>query len=102
MTLSNFKRVIEDFNCFHCGLFVNGSGYTDHCPKCLWSRHVDDLVPGDRASACNGAMEPTSAVFQRDYYTINYTCQKCGVKRKFKAASADSLDELMGLVKRSK
>lgn len=37
----NFTRVIEDFICENCGTEVKGNGYTNHCPKCLWSKHVD-------------------------------------------------------------
>ena len=53
-----FKRKIEDFVCGHCKQKVKGNGYTNHCPKCLWSKHVD-LTPGDRASGCKGMMAPS-------------------------------------------
>ena len=36
-----FTRNIEDFTCEHCGATVKGNGYTNHCPMCLWSKHVD-------------------------------------------------------------
>ncbi|MFA6992594.1 MAG: RNHCP domain-containing protein, partial [Candidatus Gracilibacteria bacterium] len=36
-----FSRTIEDFVCEKCGAKVKGDGYTNHCPKCLWSKHVD-------------------------------------------------------------
>ena len=48
------------FTCLQCGLEViplsNGS-YRNHCPRCLYSRHLD-VIPGDRASSCGGMMEP--------------------------------------------
>ena len=48
------------FRCAHCHAHVqpltNGS-YRNHCPFCLWSRHVD-RVPGDRKQHCGGMMEP--------------------------------------------
>jgi hypothetical protein len=52
------------FVCGHCEADVpaNTDGhYRNHCPFCLWSRHVDDL-PGDRASQCRALMEPIGLV----------------------------------------
>ena len=53
----SFQRRIENFVCENCGYEVAGTGYTNHCPKCLWSKHVD-IHPGDRSAACGGMMEP--------------------------------------------
>jgi rubrerythrin len=92
-----FRRVIEDFTCFNCGTEVRGKGYTDHCPNCLWSLHVDNF-PGDRKAACKGKMEPVSAVYEKDNYTISYVCQKCGMRRKFKAAPEDKNELLLSLI----
>ncbi|MDE1874017.1 MAG: RNHCP domain-containing protein [Candidatus Micrarchaeota archaeon] len=93
-----FRRVVEDFVCFNCGTEVRGSGYTDHCPNCLWSLHVDNN-PGDRASRCKGRMEPIGAIYSASEYTIDYVCQKCGTKKRFKASSADSREVLASLIK---
>ncbi|MFN2146641.1 MAG: RNHCP domain-containing protein, partial [Anaerolineales bacterium] len=35
-----FQRRIEYFICEHCGAEVSGVGFTNHCPVCLWSKHV--------------------------------------------------------------
>ena len=94
----NFKRVIEDFVCDNCGEEVIGSGYTDHCTKCLWGKHVDN-VPGDRASKCRGMMKPQWVLYENGNYVIFYKCTKCGVEKRFKAASNDSKDALEGLIK---
>jgi hypothetical protein len=45
-----FQRTIEDFECERCRMLVTGSGFTNHCPACLWSKHVD-VHPGDRQAA---------------------------------------------------
>jgi hypothetical protein len=56
------SRAIQNagFRCERCGTVVvpvtNGS-YRNHCPACLWSKHVD-VRPGDRAGACRGPMRP--------------------------------------------
>jgi hypothetical protein len=54
-----FTRRIEDFLCGNCGATVTGDGYTNHCPACLWSQHVD-INPGDRAAACGALMRPSA------------------------------------------
>lgn len=91
-----FKRVIENFDCEHCGEHVVGSGYTNHCPMCLWSKHVDN-DPGDRAATCHGMLQPTSANYQNDAYTISYTCQNCGKKSNNKSAPGDNTELLIKL-----
>ncbi|MCL5410632.1 MAG: RNHCP domain-containing protein, partial [Patescibacteria group bacterium] len=37
----------------------------NHCPFCLWSKHVDE-VPGDRNSSCQGKMEPLALTFKTE------------------------------------
>lgn len=50
------------FTCIHCGVFVStqselsGVGNRNHCPLCLWSRHLDLYAAGDRLSACKAPM----------------------------------------------
>ena len=55
--MKQFQRKKENFVCEHCGQEVIGNGYTNHCPSCLHSKHVD-INPGDRAETCGGLMEP--------------------------------------------
>jgi hypothetical protein len=59
-----FKKTKEDFVCEHCGKPVVGNGYTNHCPECLWSKHVD-VNPGDRAATCLGLMEPVGVTIDQ-------------------------------------
>ena len=58
------------FTCLICDLEVaplsNGS-YRNHCPGCLYSQHLD-LVPGDRASSCEGMMEPVELFAGKSLY----------------------------------
>ena len=91
-----FVKNIEDFACGHCKLNVSGSGYTNHCPKCLWSKHVD-IEPGDRAEPCGGMMEPISLEGTTPKYRIVHTCQKCGAIRRVKIANADDADAIVTL-----
>jgi len=94
-----FQKRIEDFTCANCGSDVRGGGYTDHCPHCLWSRHVD-VMPGDRASDCGGMMKPVEVRKQRGRYVIVYRCQRCGAVKKCRAAPEDSPDMLAEVMRR--
>jgi len=89
-----FQRMSEDFTCEQCGFFVLGNGYTNHCPKCLWSKHVD-VNPGDRAAVCGGAMEPVSVEAKGREYTILHQCVKCGFERKNKTAKNDDFNNIL-------
>lgn len=94
----NFKKVVEDFTCENCGETVKGNGYTDHCPRCLWGKHVDN-VPGDRASKCRGMMGPDYVTYEEGNYVIHYRCIRCEATKRFKAAAQDNPEELEKLMK---
>ena len=51
--MKKFKMIDEKFICENCGYEVDKLNYTarDHCPNCLWSKHVD-INPGDRLNDC--------------------------------------------------
>lgn len=92
-----FTRKIEDFFCSQCGARVTGNGYTNHCPRCLWSKHVDEN-PGDRASLCGGVMEPISVrVSSGGRYRIVHQCARCGFSRVQDAAKEDRVECLLEL-----
>ena len=91
-----FQRTTEDFTCEHCEYIVSGSGYTNHCPKCLYSKHVD-INPGDRAHKCNGAMKPIAALYSNGVYTIQQECEVCGTKARIKAKENDDVTLLIEL-----
>lgn len=91
-----FQRKIEDFVCLNCGAKVKGNGYTDHCPLCLLSLHID-INPGDRQEKCKGMMMPISLETKSGEYIISYKCLKCGKKHKVKAAKDDNFEEILKL-----
>ena len=86
-----FKRNIENFICEHCGNNVVGDGYTNHCPKCLWSKHVD-IHPGDREAKCGGIMKPTYIEGKEGGWIIVHVCKKCGYQKKNKVSKEDSME----------
>ncbi len=91
-----FTRRTEDFTCGHCGKKVKGNGFTNHCPFCLWGKHVD-VNPGDRAAECGGMMRPTGIEIRKGDVYILQQCEVCGHKRPNKAAPEDDRDVIIRL-----
>lgn len=94
--MKKFTRRIEDFTCEHCGTHVSGNGYTNHCPQCLYSKHVDNN-PGDRESNCGGMMRPVSIESKKDYYIITHRCEKCGKEIRQRSSENDNIDALIAI-----
>ena len=90
----NFKRQIEDFTCENCGTEVLGTGYTNHCPACLYSKHVD-ISPGDRAETCGGLMEPIEVALEKGKYIITQKCLKCGKVWRNEASAGDDIGQFL-------
>lgn len=88
-----FKKVKEDFDCGHCGASVIGGGYTNHCPKCLWSKHVD-VNPGDRAEECGGLMKPEKVEMEKGEFVIVHKCEKCGKVKRCRTSRDDDISKL--------
>lgn len=89
-----FKRVIEDFECLNCGTHVTGNGYTNHCPQCLYSQHVD-INPGDRAARCGGLMEPISIAPKGNYYVLTHRCVTCGFEHNTRTSDGDNIEDFL-------
>jgi len=65
-----YQRTIG-FICLNCKFQVrsdiafSGVLNRNHCPFCLWSRHVDHWQAGDRLSACKMPMRPIGLTFKK-------------------------------------
>lgn len=92
--VKKFTKKIEDFNCDNCGTTVKGTGYTNHCPACLYSKHVD-VNPGDREAICGGFMKPVELSSEKGKFVLTFECQKCQVKKRNKMAADDNFDEAL-------
>jgi RNHCP domain-containing protein len=82
------------FRCVHCGVDVPtsapGTAHRNHCPSCLWSRHVDD-EPGDRASDCLASMEAIAITVRGDgEWVLIHRCAGCGVLHSNRIAGDDN------------
>jgi DNA-directed RNA polymerase subunit RPC12/RpoP len=92
------------FTCGHCGRRVgplpSGGRNRNHCPYCLYSRHVDAERSGDRASMCQGIMEPIG-VFERPNgeEVITHRCLVCGFER-FNRVGADDDEAVVAALPR--
>ena len=88
----------ENFICENCNYTVEKLNYTarDHCPRCLYSKHVD-ILPGDRSNSCLGLLEPVGIEKFKDTYKIIYKCQKCGESHKNIIANDDNMDLIISL-----
>jgi hypothetical protein len=91
-----FVRNVEDFVCEHCGESVKGTGYTNHCPKCLWSKHVD-VDPGDRAATCGGMMKPIRVEGKTGEYVLVHRCEQCTFERRNKVSDIDDVGAVIAL-----
>ncbi len=93
-----FIKKNEDFVCENCGITVSGSGYTNHCPQCLWSKHVD-LEPGDRGESCQGMMRPEDLYYKNGKWIIVHRCELCGFVRNDKIREEDNFEQVVELEK---
>ena len=106
-----------DFRCLHCGYPVSANsilsavGHRNHCPYCLWSRHMDLLAAGDRLSACKAPMRPLGLIFKRankKYSQLGsgelmlvHICTDCGRVSLNRIAADDDVDCLLETFERS-
>ncbi len=61
----------SDFRCTNCAKVVMGSKemgtkHRNHCPFCLYSKHVDRNTPGDRKSPCKSKMKPIGLTIKHE------------------------------------
>lgn len=86
----------EPFVCEHCGADVSplARSYRNHCPFCLYSKHVDAAGPGDRASSCGGLMAPVSLDYDgKKGWMILHECTVCGKRIPNIVAPDDEITE---------
>jgi len=61
----------NDFTCLNCKASVEesehiGTRHRNHCPVCLYSKHVDLNKSGDRKSLCKSKMKPIGLTFKKE------------------------------------
>ncbi len=82
----------------------------NHCPRCLWSRHMDMNTPGDRRSECLSRMEPIGLTIKQvnKRYGDNqgelmliHLCTGCGKISINRIAGDDGTEALFDVYKAS-
>jgi hypothetical protein len=112
--MSSRATSFSDFKCTHCGVIVcaahllSGVNNRNHCPYCLWSRHLDLYTAGDRLSACKGPMRPLGLTVKhnRNKYALNggelmllHECVECGRLSINRIAADDDVQNLLMVFK---
>ncbi len=90
--------VDEEFICDNCHKLVHKLEVSarDHCPFCLYSKHVD-INPGDRSNPCKGLLIPIDIEKYKNTYKIIYKCSKCGQIHKNIMANDDNMEQIITL-----
>ena len=98
--MKKFNMIDEAFICENCGKKIEKLGYTarDHCPYCLYSKHVD-INPGDRLNTCMGLLKPIGIEKFKDTYKILYKCTKCNKEHKNIMAKDDDMNMIIEISK---
>jgi len=87
-----------------------GTVHRNHCPFCLYSKHVDEKTAGDRKSECQAKMVPIGLTFKKDSpleekegeLMLIHRCSNCGKISINRIAGDDFQDEILEIFKRSK
>lgn len=92
------------FTCISCKFHVPaksfGTNHRNHCPRCLWSRHLDEQT-GDRSCACQSPMEPIGIEVRRDgEWAIIHRCTGCHILRTNRIGGDDDERALLALALR--
>lgn len=102
-----------DFKCAHCRHYVSaasilsGVNNRNHCPYCLWSRHLDLSTAGDRLAACKAPMQPVGLTLKRTrkkYGKVKggelmliHLCVECGKASINRIAADDDVETVLGI-----
>lgn len=101
MERKNFIHKNETFSCEKCKKFNSQASKTcrNHCRYCLFSKHVDQNVPGDRESRCQGLMAPIAIYsHSKKGYQILHQCLMCDKKILNKTADDDNIEMIMKIM----
>jgi DNA-directed RNA polymerase subunit RPC12/RpoP len=76
-----FTMINESFTCENCWKEVlphTEWSARNHCPFCLYSKHLDNAIPWDRASNCHWIMPPIDIDYKKNKGNmIKHKCSTC-------------------------
>ncbi len=107
---------MSNFICLNCQKPVSeegqiGTAHRNHCPFCLWSRHIDQNREGDRKAKCQAAMTPIGLTFKKekpDKYDpqekgeimLVHRCLGCGKISINRIAADDNAEQIMNILEK--
>ena len=90
----SFKMINENFLCENCNQNIlkhPGGSARNHCPFCLYSKHLDENFPWDRISECMWLMIPIWIDHKKNkWWMIKHKCNKCNKEILNKIAPDDN------------
>lgn len=98
------------FECEHCKYQIKqpavGTEHRNHCSRCLYSKHLDEVQPGDRQAECGGLMEPVGLTFKQESdgpgeLMIVHRCVECGKISKNRVAGDDQAESIIKVFEES-
>lgn len=111
------EQEAEGFQCAHCRVYVSSSpllagvNNRNHCPYCLWSRHLDLNAAGDRLAACRQSMRPVGLALKRTTkkygnqgqgeLMLVHECLDCGKLSINRIAADDLADTILEVFEQS-
>lgn len=114
---ADHRSSFGDFTCIHCGLPIStntrlsGVINRNHCPYCLYSRHLDLHEGGDRLSPCQGPMRPVGLALKKTNkkyarpgqgeLMLIHHCQSCGRLSINRIAADDDADRIYAVYQES-
>ena len=112
-----YTATFGDFRCAHCQSLVSsahllsGVNNRNHCPYCLWSRHLDLFAAGDRLSACKAPMKPIGLTMKpgrnkyqraaRGELMLIHECAECKTLSINRIAADDDPETVMAVFRES-
>ena len=108
----NWKN--SDFRCMYCQNYVSaeaafaGVHNRNHCPYCLWSKHLDLYQSGDRMAICKSGMRPVALTLKQTHkkyahpyqgeLMIVHHCDGCGKISINRIAADDDPDRILAVL----
>jgi len=94
-----FKMINESFICEHCWINIDKHpewSARNHCPTCLYSKHLDENFPWDRLSKCHWLMQAIDIDYKKNKGNmIIHKCLKCNKQILNKIAPDDKFLEFI-------
>ncbi len=92
-------QINDSFKCENCHKQITKHpewSARNHCPYCLYSKHLDEKFPWDRVSDCWWLMEPIDIDYKKNKWNmVKHRCEKCWKEILNKIASDDEFLEFV-------